>query len=102
VRINGETHCLWRVLDHEGEVLEDFDTKRRDRKVELKFLGKTLKRHSKVDVFAADHLRSYGAAMKEIGNAGRQATGHWLNNRSENSHKPLRKPERAMLCFRGI
>ena len=32
VRINGETHYLWRAVDHEGEVLEVFATKRRDRK----------------------------------------------------------------------
>ena len=27
VRINGETHYLWRAVDHEGEVLEVFATK---------------------------------------------------------------------------
>lgn len=31
VKINGETHYLWRTVDHEGEVLESFVTKRRDR-----------------------------------------------------------------------
>ena len=31
VRVNGETHHLWRVVDHQGEVLEVFATKRRDR-----------------------------------------------------------------------
>ncbi len=30
VRINGETHYLWRAVDHEGEVLEVFASKRRD------------------------------------------------------------------------
>ncbi|MFL2780932.1 MAG: DDE-type integrase/transposase/recombinase [Rhodospirillales bacterium] len=24
-KINGETHYLWRTVDHEGEVLEAFD-----------------------------------------------------------------------------
>ena len=32
VKINGKTHYLWRAVDHEGEVLEVFVTKRRDRK----------------------------------------------------------------------
>jgi putative transposase len=41
VRINGEPHYLWRAVDHEGEVLEVFATRRRDRKAALKFL----KRH---------------------------------------------------------
>ena len=26
VKINGETHYLWRAVDHEGEVLESFVT----------------------------------------------------------------------------
>jgi putative transposase len=38
VRINGEMHYLWRAVDHEGEVLEVFATKRRDRRAALKFL----------------------------------------------------------------
>ncbi|MEP0090438.1 MAG: DDE-type integrase/transposase/recombinase, partial [Paracoccaceae bacterium] len=31
VKINGEMHYLWRAVDHEGEVLESYVTKRRDR-----------------------------------------------------------------------
>ena len=38
VRINGETHDLWRAVDREGEVLEVFATKRRDRKSALGFV----------------------------------------------------------------
>jgi len=38
--------------------------------------------------------------MKVIGNADRQVTGRWLNNRAENSHLPSRRRERAMLRFR--
>jgi len=44
----------------------------------------------------------YGAAMKVIGNAKRQHTGRWLNNRAENSHLPFRRRERAMLRFRKM
>lgn len=40
VKINGETHYLWRAVDHEGEVLEIYVTKRRDRKAALKFLSR--------------------------------------------------------------
>ena len=68
VRINGETHYLWRVVDHEGEVLEVFATKRRDRKVALKFLKRMMKRYGRPGSIVTDRLRSYGAAMKVIGN----------------------------------
>ncbi len=102
MKINGEMHYLWRAVDHEGEVLENFVTKCRDRKAALKFLRKTMKRHGRPHVFVTDKLRSYGAALQEIGAAGRQETGRWLNNRAENSHLPFRRRERAMLRFQRM
>ena len=93
VKINGERHYLWRAVDHEGEVLESFVTKTRDKKAALKFLRKAMRKHGRPDVIVTDRLRSYGAALKEIGNADRQETGRWLNNRAENSHLPFRRRE---------
>ena len=101
VRINGETYYLWRAVDHEGEVLEAFVTKRRDRKAVLRFLRKAMKRCGRPFAIVTDHLRSYRAAMREIGNEARQVTGRWLNNRAENSHQPFRRRERAMAKFRS-
>ena len=102
VKINGEKHSLWRAVDHEGEVLESFVTKTRDKKAALKFLKKTLKRHGPAEEFVTDCLRSYGAALRELGIRNRQETGRWANNRAENSHLPFRRRERAMLRFRRI
>ena len=101
VRINGETHYLWRAVDHEGEALESFVTKKRDRKAALKFLRKAMKRYGRPLTIVTDRLRSYRAAMREIGNEARQVTGRWLNNRVENSHQPFRRRERAMAKFRS-
>ena len=47
-------------------------------------------------------LRSYRAAMNELGNAEKQEVGRWANNRVENSHLPFRQRERAMLRFRQM
>jgi putative transposase len=102
VRINGERHYLWRAMDHEGEVLESYVTKRRDKAAALKFMKKAMKRFGKPHVIVTDKLRSYGAALKVVGNAERQETGRWLNNRGENSHQPFRRRERAMLRFRRM
>ena len=102
VRINGETYYLWRAVDHEGEVLEAFVSKRRDRAAALKFLRKTMKRNGRPKVIVTDKLRSYGAAMQEIGNADSQVTSRWLNNRAENSHQAFRRREQAMLRFRRM
>ncbi len=102
VRINGETHYLWRAVDHEGEVLEVFATKRRDRKAALKFLKRVMKRYGRPRTIVTDRLRSYRAAMTAIGNAADQICGRWLNNRAENSHQPFRRREGAMAKFRDI
>ena len=66
----------------------------------VRFWWNTMKRFGPPHVIVTDLLRSYGAAMKVIGNADKQETGRWLNNRAENSHLPFRRRERAMLRFR--
>ena len=101
VRINGNIYYLWRAVDHEGEVLEVFVTKRRNRRAALRFLRKAMKRYGRPETIVTDKLRSYRAEMKVIGNADRQETGRWLNNRAENSHQPFRRRERAMAKFRS-
>jgi putative transposase len=101
VGINVETHYLWRAVDHEGEVLESFVIKRRNRGAVLRFLRKAMKRYGQPNVVVTDRLKSYRAAMNVIGNVDRQEAGRWLNNRAENSHQPFRRRERAMLRFRS-
>jgi hypothetical protein len=36
VKINGERHHLWRAVDHEGEILESYVTKKRNKSAALK------------------------------------------------------------------
>jgi putative transposase len=102
VKINGEMHYLWRAVDHEGEVLESYASKTRDKAAALAFIKKAMKRHGRPRAVVTDGLRSYTAAMNEIGNAEDQEVGRWLNNRAENSHQPFRRRERAMLRFRRM
>jgi putative transposase len=102
VKINGRQHYPWRAVDHEGEVLESFVTKTRDKKAALKFLKKALKRHGRAEELVTDRLRSYGAALGDPGISDRQETGRWANTRAENSHQPFRRRERAMLRFRRM
>jgi len=61
-----------------------------------------MKRYGQPEQVVTDNLRSCGAAMKEIGNADRQRSGRWLNNRIESSHLPFRRRERAMSRFRRM
>lgn len=60
VKINGEMHSLWRAVDHNGEVLESFVTKIRDKAAALTFIKKAMTRHGKARTVVTDGLRSYG------------------------------------------
>ena len=102
VRINGDIHYLWRAVDYEGEVLESYVTKTRDKAAALRFLKKALKHHGIAETIVTHGLRSYPAAMRELGNEDRREVGRHLNNRAENSHLPFRRRERAMLRFRQM
>ena len=102
VKIYGETHYLWRAVDHEDEVLESYVTKKRDKRAALKFLRKAMKRHGPVEKIVTDGLKSYPSAMRDLGNESRREMGRWKNNRVENSHLPFRRRERAMLRFRQM
>jgi putative transposase len=102
VKIKGEMHYLWRAVDQEGEILESYVTKTRDKKAALRFMKKSLKHHRSPEVITTDVLRSYKAAMKELGNAEKLEVGRWANNRVENSHLPFRRRERAMPRFRQM
>ncbi|GAA4644461.1 IS6 family transposase [Pontixanthobacter gangjinensis] len=102
VKINGEMHYLWRAVDQEGEILESYVTKKRDKKAALRFMKKAMKRHGSPAEIVTDGLRSYKAAMDDLGNADKQEIGRWANNRVENSHLPFRRRERAMLRFRQM
>ncbi len=66
VKINGETHHLWRAVDHEGEVLEVFAAKRRDRKAALKFLKRAMKRYGRPKAIVTDrHPSQAGSSLSD-------------------------------------
>ncbi len=101
VKINGELHYLWRAVNQEGEVLETYVTKKRNRQAALKFLRKIMKRHGPPQIIITDKLASYKAAMRQFGNMNKQDTTKYHNNQAENSHQPFRRRERAMNKFRS-
>jgi len=99
VKINGERYYLWRAVDHEGEVLESYVSKRRNKRAAKKFLIKIMRKHGSPEVITTDRLPSYRAAFHDLGVATRQLCGGRSNNRCENSHLPFRRRERAMQKF---
>ncbi len=62
----------------------------------MAFLKKALKRNGRPERIVTDGLRSYPAAISELGNVERREMGRWLNNPAKDSHLPFRRRERAM------
>ncbi len=101
-KVNDEKHYLWRAVDHEGEILESYVTRSRDKKAPLTFMKKALKRHGSPGSIVTDVLRSYQAALCVFGATDKQLIGFHANNVVENSHLPLWRRGRAMLRFRRM
>lgn len=103
VRIGGKRMFMWRAVDKEGEVLDVLVQKRRNKAAALKLLRKLLKKQGfKPEKIVTDGLRSYKAAMRELGCLDRHHPGRLQeNNRAENSHLPVRRRERKMQRFKS-
>ena len=56
MKINGERHYLGRAVDNEGEILESYVTKKRDKSAVLAFMKRALKRHEKAKTIVTDPL----------------------------------------------
>ena len=102
IQIGGKIHYLWRAVDDEGEALDVIVQPRRDRKAALKLMRRLLKRQGYLpDVIVTDRLRSYGAALRDLGLTHRHVTGGRSNNRAEVSHQLTRHRERQRCGFRS-
>jgi putative transposase len=102
VSISGKQMYMWRAVDGEGEVLDILVQPKRDKVAALRLLRKLLLRQRFAPtVIVTDRLRSYGAALREIGFSGLHEQGLRANNRAENSHQPVRRRERKMQGFKS-
>ena len=101
VKINGKLHYLWRVIDHEGEVLEVFVSRHRNGKAAVKVLRNALRRHAKPDEIVTDKCPSYRAALHELKLTVTHKTKQYANNLCEVLHQPFRRRERVLQKFRS-
>ena len=60
-----------------------------------------MKRYGSPRKVVRDQLRSYSAAMREIGNEDRLEVGRHLNNKAENRHLPFRQGSAQCRDFEG-
>ncbi len=102
--IGGKRVYIWRAVDDEGEVLDLVVQTRRDTDAALRLLRRLLRNQPvEPEVIVTDGLRSYGAALEQLGLAGLHRPGRLReNNRAENSHLPIRRRERKMQGFKSL
>ena len=102
LKIDGRMAYLWRAVDAEGEVLDVLVQSKRNKRAALNLMRKLLKKDGFVpDKLVTDDLKSYTAAVKDLGIAERHERGRWRNNRAENSHQSTRRRERKMQGFKS-
>jgi putative transposase len=102
LKIDGRMAYLWRAVDAEGEVLDVLVQARRNKRAALKLIRKLLKKYGFIpNKLVTDDLRSYAAAVHDLGLSNRHERGRWHNNRAENSHQPTRRRERKMQGFKS-
>ena len=102
LKIDGRMVYLWRAVDAEGEVLKVLVQSKRNKHAALKLMRKLLKKYAFVpERLVTDDLRSYSAAVRDLGIERRHERGRWKNNRAENSHQPTRRRERKMQRFKS-
>ena len=102
ITIAGKKHWLWRAVDQDGYVLDEFVQNRRNTKAAKRLLTRLLKKQGITPKrMVTDKLRSYGAARRQVMPSVEHRSHKGLNNRAENSHVPLRKRERSMQRFRS-
>src|ERR1700757_2065014 len=95
LKIDGRMAYLWRAVDAEGEVLDVLVQSRRNKRAALRLMRKLLKKYGFVpDKLVTDDLKSYTAAVKDLGFAKRNERGRWLKTRAENTHQSTRRRER--------
>ena len=83
LKIDGRMVYLWRAVDAEGEVLDVLIQSKRNKHAALKLMRKLLKKYAFVpERLVTDDLRSYSAAVRELGIEGRHERGRWKNNRA--------------------
>jgi transposase-like protein len=102
IMIRRRRHYLWRAVDNEGEVLDFLVQPKRNAGAALKLMRKLLKKQGWASTrIATDKLRSYHVAFRTLRLTAEHIDHKRSNNRTENSHQPVRRRERKMQRFKS-
>ncbi|CAA9274611.1 MAG: Mobile element protein [uncultured Chloroflexi bacterium] len=96
LKIKGKKHWLWRAVDQDGLVLDILVQERRNQEAAERFLRRVLDGEERAPrVVVTDKLASYPPALRRVLPGVEHRRHKGLNNRAENSHRPVRKRPRT-------
>ena len=101
IKINGEHFVLWRAVDSEGQELDVFLQKRRNKKSAIRFLTRLLGCYPSPKVIVTDKLKSYIKPIRNMCPTKEHRSHKGLNNRVENAHQPTRRKEKSLIKFKS-
>jgi putative transposase len=102
LKINGRRHWLWRAVDQDGAVLDILVQERRNQAAAECFLRRVLAGEDRAPrMVVTDKLASHLPALKRVPPHAEHRRHKGLNNRAENSHRPVRKRERALQRYKS-
>jgi putative transposase len=102
LKIKGRKHWLWRAVDRDGQVLDILVQERRNQEAAERFLRRVLDGEDRAPrVVVTDKLASYPPALKRLLPQTEHRRHKGLNNRAENSHRPVRTRERTLQRFKS-
>jgi putative transposase len=102
LKISGKKHWLWRAVDQDGLVLDILVQARRDPHAAERCLRRVPDGEAQAPrVVVSDELASYPPALRRVLPGVEHGRPTGLNNRAENSHRPVRKRGRVLQRFRS-
>ena len=102
LKIKGKKHWLWRAVDRDGLVLDILVQERRTQEAAETFLRRLVDGNGDAPrVVVTDKLASYPPALRQVLPGVEHRRHKGLNNRAENSHRPVRKRERVLQRFKS-
>ena len=102
MKISGRKHWLWRAVDQDGIVLDLLVQARRDQEAAEALLRRLVVGQGyRPRVVVTDKRASYPPALRRVLPGVEHRRHKGLNNRAENSHRPVRRRERALQRFKS-
>lgn len=104
MKVNGRWHYLYRAIDRDGNLLDSTLSAQRDKHAARRFLRRLLKSAARKPLWltTVKHPAYRKAIRRIVGRKALHRTDQYLNNRTEQSHCPIKQRYYPMLGFKSF